>query len=77
MGLGDHVGSLTFPIGQISYPPPPPLWQHRIPMPEKRPHRCPICAGRGEVAASFYDSERSAHVQVQCRACSGRGVIIA
>ena len=49
-----------------------------IPMPRK-PHTCPICHGRGTVPHDFYTGTKLAGVTegVKCRACDGRGVIIA
>lgn len=45
----------------------------------KRPWRCPICGGCGTVEGNFYtrlgygtDTNR-----VECRACYGRGIVLA
>jgi DnaJ-class molecular chaperone len=50
---------------------------NQIPTP-KRPHRCPICNGTGQVDACFYTRGLSATTaSVKCRACDGKGVIVA
>lgn len=41
------------------------------------PHRCPVCEGRGTVAAGFYQpgAEKVSSSRDQCRSCSGKGVL--
>lgn len=44
------------------------------------PHRCPICDGRGVVAAAFYDVRAltfttTALSSEPCRACNGTGLV--
>jgi DnaJ-class molecular chaperone len=46
---------------------------------ERRPHRCPVCNGRGNLPHGFYNpnptglSDNTA--EVQCRACGGTGIV--
>lgn len=48
-------------------------------LPERRPWRCPICEGRGTVPLDFYTQcgASTGTKREQCRACYGRGVVIA
>jgi hypothetical protein len=51
-------------------------------MTPKRPHRCPVCGGKGIVPNGFYSSPSSSWVgnsatPEMCRACTGAGVVIA
>ncbi len=47
----------------------------------QKPHRCPICYGRGTVATGFYHRMTTTFVssgtneQEACRACSGSGIV--
>lgn len=45
----------------------------------KRPHRCPICNGKGTVPAGFYDHGPAGNTSnpVTCKACGGNGIVIA
>lgn len=68
----DRLGSIIFgPPGPPQPSKPPALW--RIPMPEK-PHRCPVCEGRGFVPAGFYGSQVGTN-PIECRACGGKGIV--
>jgi DnaJ-class molecular chaperone len=50
---------------------PLPLFIHR-----EQPYCCPVCEGRGSVHAGFYTGGVSSDTSpVQCRVCSGKGVI--
>jgi DnaJ-class molecular chaperone len=53
--------------------------QFQTPVPPKKPHRCPICGGTGTVPADFYSQLGSATstARAKCRACNGRGIVIA
>lgn len=59
------------------------LWRYQdegtrwsVPVPEKRPHACPICGGCGTVAPGFYSPSGSTPANREtCRACFGRGVV--
>lgn len=48
-------------------------------LPVKRPWRCPICAGTGTVEHDFYTKlgYGTSTERVTCKACSGRGIVIA
>lgn len=44
----------------------------------EQPHRCPVCGGRGSVAAGFYSASRdstSTNPLEHCRACAGSGIL--
>lgn len=48
-----------------------------IPAPRATPHKCPVCEGRGNVAADFYGVPGvsiGANPQ-QCRSCFGTGIL--
>lgn len=40
---------------------------------DSRPFACPVCSGKGDVAAGFYHEEESA--RTICRSCTGTGVV--
>lgn len=45
-------------------------------MGNQRPHRCPVCEGRGSVPAGFYSAGLATGTNgEQCRACKGEGVL--
>ena len=48
-----------------------------------KPHKCPVCEGRGEVGYNFYDSVRNgmnnfacALDTIECRSCKGAGYLL-
>ena len=48
--------------------------------PERKPHLCPVCLGKGFVAHGFYISQTGHYVTnstapEQCRSCGGQGII--
>ena len=41
-----------------------------------KPHRCPICLGRGIVTSDFYSLSYTTKAAPQmCRTCKGKGII--
>lgn len=54
------------------------------PMPTKTPHKCPVCDGRGNVPAGFYNIDPypqatggagNITLEGMCRTCNGAGVL--
>lgn len=51
-----------------------------VSVPDKEPHRCPVCNGKGIVPNGFYSSTGESWVTASlvpetCRACNGKGYI--
>ena len=51
-------------------------------MTPKRPHKCPVCGGKGIVPQGFYSTTgytwgSTSTAPDQCRSCGGRGIVIA
>ena len=51
-------------------------WLHG---PDSKPHRCPVCDGRGIVPAGFYETTSYGSTAIpmpdNCRTCNGSGVV--
>ena len=42
-----------------------------------KPHKCPVCDGRGIVFSGFYDFDREViETDPQCRSCKGAGYLL-
>lgn len=55
----------------------PPEYASRWPWP-KQPHTCPVCKGKGQVNAGFYNMSGhslSGGTAEQCRTCDGNGIV--
>jgi len=53
----------------------PPVTQGWVIHPPPTPHVCPVCEGRGERPAAFYDPALADGAAVDCRSCKGSGVV--
>lgn len=42
-------------------------------LPESRPHKCPICEGKGKIINLY--PELFQHGEVQCHGCQGKGIV--
>lgn len=42
------------------------------PAPSVKPHKCPVCDGKGTVSAGFYENTLG---EQECRSCQGKGVL--
>lgn len=42
-----------------------------------KPHRCPVCGGRGTVPCNFYTGSASttSTSEVECKSCHGEGIL--
>lgn len=41
-----------------------------------KPHKCPVCEGRGEVAWNFYSDIKTINPEFTCRSCKGTGYLL-
>ena len=52
----------------------PIVWS--VPVTEKMPHKCPVCKGRGQMPAGFYEvGGIDGAKRVACRSCAGNGLV--
>lgn len=77
-------GQTHQPIGEPRIiPTPPPEFYSAIDS-GKKPHKCPVCGGAGQVRQSFYNppgpyqlhSTTTFDPLIDCKGCAGTGVII-
>lgn len=66
--------------GSITFGPCNTTSTRSIPMPEKKPYKCPVCEGSGAVHISLYHKGTVEKLPLEneresCRTCDGKGIV--